>query len=156
VSPACSTAKLPKACGERVTMFCVRMLGQRSAGKEPERMRDAGRTIRVEVGREGDGRWLAEVPALSGPLAYGRTRDEAIAKWKHWLCAFRRSGWSTASRRWIPGATEGCSRLIVEIARVHLQRGRRVDAPRNAPWQRSTGHPISGDFEPQGSQSPAI
>lgn len=27
-----------------------------------------------------DGRWLAEVPQLPGVLAYGRTRDEAMAK----------------------------------------------------------------------------
>jgi predicted RNase H-like HicB family nuclease len=43
-------------------------------------MRDAPAVIRVEVEREEDGRWLAEVPALSGALAYGRTRDEAVAR----------------------------------------------------------------------------
>ena len=36
--------------------------------------------IRVEVEREDDGRWLAEVPALSGALAYGQSREEAVAK----------------------------------------------------------------------------
>jgi len=34
----------------------------------------------VEIEREDDGRWLAEVVALSGVLAYGATRDEALAK----------------------------------------------------------------------------
>jgi predicted RNase H-like HicB family nuclease len=29
---------------------------------------------------EDDGRWLAEVPQLPGVLAYGATRDEAMAK----------------------------------------------------------------------------
>jgi predicted RNase H-like HicB family nuclease len=43
-------------------------------------MRDAPAVIRVEGEREEDGRWLAEVPALSGVLAYGRTRDEAVAR----------------------------------------------------------------------------
>jgi predicted RNase H-like HicB family nuclease len=43
-------------------------------------MPDASRAIRVEVEREDDGRWLAEVTALSGALAYGPSREEAIAR----------------------------------------------------------------------------
>ncbi|HEX2479216.1 MAG TPA: hypothetical protein VHK45_08050 [Geminicoccaceae bacterium] len=43
-------------------------------------MRGAPAAIRVEVGHEEDGRWLAEVPALSGALAYGPTRDQAVAR----------------------------------------------------------------------------
>ncbi len=35
--------------------------------------------IRVQFDREKDGRWIAEVPALPGVLAYGRTRKEALA-----------------------------------------------------------------------------
>jgi predicted RNase H-like HicB family nuclease len=38
------------------------------------------RTIRVETEREQGGRWLAEVPAPSGALAYGQSRGEAIAR----------------------------------------------------------------------------
>jgi predicted RNase H-like HicB family nuclease len=34
--------------------------------------------LRVEVERENDGRWLAEVVELPGVLAYGATRDEAV------------------------------------------------------------------------------
>jgi predicted RNase H-like HicB family nuclease len=34
----------------------------------------------VEVEREIDGRWLAEVVELPGVLAYGATDDEAIAR----------------------------------------------------------------------------
>ena len=34
----------------------------------------------VELELEDDGRWIAEVPALSGVMAYGPTRDEALAK----------------------------------------------------------------------------
>lgn len=36
--------------------------------------------LTVEVERESDGRWLAEVPELPGVLAYGTTRPEAIAR----------------------------------------------------------------------------
>jgi predicted RNase H-like HicB family nuclease len=34
----------------------------------------------VETEREADGRWIAEVIALPGVLAYGATREEAWAK----------------------------------------------------------------------------
>jgi predicted RNase H-like HicB family nuclease len=37
-------------------------------------------TFTVELERETDGRWLAEVPALSGVMCYGADRDEAVAK----------------------------------------------------------------------------
>jgi predicted RNase H-like HicB family nuclease len=43
-------------------------------------MQHVPRAIRVETEREEGGRWLAEVPALSGALAYGQSREEAIAK----------------------------------------------------------------------------
>ena len=33
----------------------------------------------VDVEREDDGRWIAEVTDLPGALAYGKTRDEAVA-----------------------------------------------------------------------------
>jgi predicted RNase H-like HicB family nuclease len=36
--------------------------------------------MRVEVEREDDGRWIAEVPALPGALAYGASKAEAVAK----------------------------------------------------------------------------
>ena len=37
-------------------------------------------SLNIESEREADGRWLAEVPQLPGVLAYGRTRDEAVAR----------------------------------------------------------------------------
>jgi len=37
-------------------------------------------TFTIELEREDDGRWLAEVPALPGVLCYGTDRDEAIAR----------------------------------------------------------------------------
>jgi hypothetical protein len=35
-------------------------------------------TLTIEIEREDDGRWLAEVPALPGVMAYGQDRDEAV------------------------------------------------------------------------------
>jgi predicted RNase H-like HicB family nuclease len=37
-------------------------------------------TFKVELEREEDGRWIAEVPDLPGVLAYGSTQNEAQAK----------------------------------------------------------------------------
>ena len=34
----------------------------------------------VEVEQEDDGRWIAEVPELTGVLAYGKTREEAVRR----------------------------------------------------------------------------
>jgi predicted RNase H-like HicB family nuclease len=34
----------------------------------------------IEVEQEDDGRWLTEIPALAAVLAYGQTREEAIAR----------------------------------------------------------------------------
>ncbi len=34
----------------------------------------------IELEREEDGRWLGEIPELPGVMAYGRTREEAVAK----------------------------------------------------------------------------
>ena len=34
----------------------------------------------IEIDREDDGRWLAEVPALSGVLCYGVTWAETLAR----------------------------------------------------------------------------
>lgn len=36
--------------------------------------------MQVMVEQEEDGRWIAEIEAVPGALAYGVTRDEAIAK----------------------------------------------------------------------------
>jgi predicted RNase H-like HicB family nuclease len=36
--------------------------------------------LRIETEQETDGRWIAEVPALAGVLAYGDSREQAIAK----------------------------------------------------------------------------
>jgi predicted RNase H-like HicB family nuclease len=34
----------------------------------------------IELEREDDGRWMAEVPGLPGVMTYGRDRSDAVAK----------------------------------------------------------------------------
>lgn len=34
----------------------------------------------IEIEREEDGRWIAEVPDLPGVMVYGQTRDEVVFK----------------------------------------------------------------------------
>ena len=34
----------------------------------------------IEIEREEDGRWIAEVPELPGVMTYGQSRQEAISK----------------------------------------------------------------------------
>jgi len=36
--------------------------------------------VAVELEREADGRWLAEVPSFAGVMSYGSTCDEAMAR----------------------------------------------------------------------------
>lgn len=38
--------------------------------------------LRIEIDREADGRWIAEVSDLPGVMAYGETRDMALARVK--------------------------------------------------------------------------
>ena len=35
--------------------------------------------FKIEIDREDDGHWLAEVPELPGVMTYGKSRDEAMA-----------------------------------------------------------------------------
>ena len=37
-------------------------------------------SLRVELEREDNGRWIAEVPDLPGVMTYGASRDEAVAR----------------------------------------------------------------------------
>jgi len=39
-----------------------------------------GDTMKVEIEREDDGRWIAEIPELPGVMAYGDNRNEAVSK----------------------------------------------------------------------------
>ncbi len=36
--------------------------------------------MQIEIEREDDGRWIAEVPDLPGVMVYGATRQDALAK----------------------------------------------------------------------------
>ncbi len=38
--------------------------------------------MKIEIEREDDGRWIAEVPDLPGVLVYAESREEAISKVK--------------------------------------------------------------------------
>ena len=37
-------------------------------------------TFTVETEQESDGRWIAEIAQIPGAMAYGATRDEAVAR----------------------------------------------------------------------------
>ena len=36
--------------------------------------------LHIEIDREDDGRWIAEIPTLPGVLAYGISRQEAVER----------------------------------------------------------------------------
>jgi len=38
--------------------------------------------MKIEIQRESDRRWIAEIPDLPGVMSYGQTREEAVAKAK--------------------------------------------------------------------------
>jgi predicted RNase H-like HicB family nuclease len=38
--------------------------------------------MNIEIEREEDGRWIAEVPNLPGVMAYGQSKAEAVSKVK--------------------------------------------------------------------------
>jgi predicted RNase H-like HicB family nuclease len=46
----------------------------------PGRMGGAWMNLIVEVAREDDGRWMAEISSLPGVMAYGSSQDEAKAR----------------------------------------------------------------------------
>ncbi len=38
--------------------------------------------MKIEIEREDNGRWIAEVPDLPGVMVYGKSREEAISRVK--------------------------------------------------------------------------
>lgn len=38
--------------------------------------------MNIEIEREEDGRWIAEVPDVPGVMAYGQSKEEAVSKVK--------------------------------------------------------------------------
>jgi predicted RNase H-like HicB family nuclease len=45
----------------------------------PKKQAAQGFTLQLKFYREADGRWLADIPALPGVTAYGRSKKQAIA-----------------------------------------------------------------------------
>jgi len=45
--------------------------------KKKARKRNPVTRLHVELERETDGRWIADVPELPGVMTYGKTKDEA-------------------------------------------------------------------------------
>jgi len=65
----------------------VPLAGRNFASHDPT-LYDSGMSdFTVDVDRENDGRWIGEVPELPGVLAYGSSREEAVARTK--ALAFR-------------------------------------------------------------------
>jgi predicted RNase H-like HicB family nuclease len=51
-----------------------------SERKPQSRVRSRDLRFQFEIEREADGRWIAEIPEVSGAMAYGKTEEEAKAK----------------------------------------------------------------------------
>ncbi len=52
----------------------------RCPGNATHMIEARGRIMKIEIEREEDGRWVAEVPDLPGVMTYGTTRMDAVAK----------------------------------------------------------------------------
>jgi predicted RNase H-like HicB family nuclease len=48
--------------------------------KAPQSVKSRNLRFDFEVDRETDGRWIAEIPAIPGAMAYGSTEEQAKAK----------------------------------------------------------------------------
>jgi hypothetical protein len=72
----------------------------------------------IEIEHEKDGRWIAEIATLPGALAYGATRDEAIARVKALALRPWPSGWSAVSR---PASSKACSKPRKPLAEISLK-----------------------------------
>ena len=55
--------------------------------------------MKVEIGREEDGRWIAEVPDLPGVMVYGETREQAVSKAEALARSFRSADSGTCKGR---------------------------------------------------------
>ena len=58
---------------------CIGMRGVRGTVVDYRKEQGHAMTFEIEIDREVDGRWIAEVPDLAGVLTYGATREEAVA-----------------------------------------------------------------------------
>lgn len=57
---------------------CQSWRAQHGRRATPWQVLRSPRVLTIEIDREEDGRWIAEIPALPGVLAYGATREEAL------------------------------------------------------------------------------
>lgn len=55
-----------------------RCVGARRIQTDLVSVYDEAMELRVELEREDDGRWIAEIPSLPGVMVYGDTRDDAL------------------------------------------------------------------------------
>jgi hypothetical protein len=46
----------------------------------PKTVRNSGLVFTVELDREEDGRWIAEIPELAGVMVYGESREDALVR----------------------------------------------------------------------------
>jgi hypothetical protein len=53
----------------------------------PKPLAAEGFSLAIEYYREEDGRWLADIAALPGVMAYGRTRSRPPRPSRRWHCA---------------------------------------------------------------------
>ncbi len=53
----------------------------------------------VEIEKEKDGCWIAEIPQIPGAMAYGRTRAQAVSRVETLHCEFLLSGSSMGKLR---------------------------------------------------------
>ena len=60
--------------------------------------------MNIEIDREEDGRWIAEVPDLPGVMTYGQSRENAISKVK--ALALRVMADRLENGEWIPERRE--------------------------------------------------
>jgi hypothetical protein len=61
-------------------------------------------SIPILVGREEDGRWWADIESMPGVMAYGSTREAAIAAVKLWACVSSPIA-STMAKKFLPRST---------------------------------------------------
>ena len=58
----------------------VRIRGSASGNVDRHHLTNKASKVRIEVEKEADGRWIAEVREIAGAMCYGGTREEAISK----------------------------------------------------------------------------
>jgi hypothetical protein len=63
-------------CRPNFNIYHINLVPKLQLGNE----KDEDNAMKVENEREDDGRWIAEIPAIPGVMAYGENRNEAVSK----------------------------------------------------------------------------